>query len=239
MNDISKLLSQIDGGIVLDAATGKGEFISVLKTHLKSYIQIIGVDNAERNVDYAQKVFPENDIEIYKMNLEDLQFEVEYFDLVCISNSLHHLEKRDNAVLEMLRVLKPGGTILITEMYCDGIQTPAQQTHIKMHHWLSGVDRLLGVYHQETYKKEELVSFAKTLGLKETNIVDFYTPVDNPIKNCESLVRNCKDTLKKLESIANSEDLIKEGKEMLVRLSEIGCASASRVLITGHKPKNK
>jgi hypothetical protein len=61
--------------------------------------------------------------------------------------------------------------------------------------------------------------------------------VDNPSKNCETLVRNCKDTLKKLETLPGNEPLIEEGNALLTRIAEIGCASASRLIVTGYKPK--
>jgi len=236
MNEIIKVLKGIDGGMVLDAATGRGEFIMVLKQHLKSYTQIIGVDSSERSVLYAQKLFPENDVEVFKMNLENLQFEDGFFDMVCLSNSLHHLENIDNVLQELLRVLKPKGFFLITEMYRDGEQTPAQETHILMHHWIAEVDSLTGTYHTRTFDRATIKKLVHTLPLKDKKIADFYIPVDSPVKNCESLIRNCKDTLKRLETIPNSEALIEQGNAMLKRLADIGCASASRLMITGYKP---
>jgi ubiquinone/menaquinone biosynthesis C-methylase UbiE len=188
-------------------------------------------------VDYASKLFPENDVEIYRMNLEDIQFEDQYFDTVCISNSLHHLENPDKVIAELLRVLKPEGFLLIAEMYSDGEQSPAQETHILMHHWIAGVDMLSGVYHRNTFTRAELRSIADKLPLNKLNIIDFYVPVDNPSKNCETLIRNCKDTIKRLESMPDSDSLVDEGNTMLKRISEIGCASASRLIITGYKPK--
>ncbi len=237
MKEIIKILSQVDGGIVLDAATGRGEFIHTLKQSLKSYTQIVGIDASERSVDYASKIFPENDVEIFRMNLENIQFEDHYFDMVCMSNSVHHLENPDKVFAELLRVLKPKGLLLITEMYSDGDQSPAQETHILMHHWIAGVDMLSGVYHRNTYTRAELREIADRLPLDKQQIIDFYVPVDNPSKNCETLIRNCKDTIKRLEAMPNSESLIAEGNSMLKRISEIGCASASRIIITGYKPK--
>lgn len=125
--------------------------------------------------------------------------------------------------------------MLIAEMYSDGQQTPAQQSHILMHHWIAGVDRLSGMYHKSTYTKVELEQIAKKLPLKKTEIHDFYIPVDNPNKNCETLLKNCRDTLKKLETMPDSEDLIDEGNKLLKRLTEVGCASASRLIIAGYK----
>ena len=168
--------------------------------------------------------------------MEQLQFADNYFDMVCISNSLHHLENIDAVLKQLIRVLKPGGYFLMTEMYSDGTQSPAQETHIIMHHWLSSADRLCGTYHRNTYTKSELEEIAAALPLKNMQIVDFYVPVDNAKINCETLVRNCKETIKRLENITDSESLVAEGHLVLQRLAEIGCASASRLLITAIKP---
>lgn len=241
MKDAFSRLNQLDVQYVLDAATGRGEFINTLKQNLRSYVQIIGVDNSERSVNYAQKLFPENDVEIYKMNLASLQFEDGYFDLVCISNSLHHIENMEQVLSELMRVLAPGGMLLITEMYQDGVQTEAQQTHILMHHWIAGVDRKCGIHHRDTYTRAQIKEIVSKLGLDELVVEDFYFPVDNPkeAKNCENLKRNCLETFKRLENIPDSQELADAGQQLLGRITEIGCASASRLLITGRKPKSK
>lgn len=240
MKDAFSCLNQLDVQYVLDAATGRGEFINTLKQNLRSYVQIIGVDSSEKTVNYTQKLFPENDVEIYRMDLTNLQFEDAYFDLVCISNSLHHMEHMDKVISELLRVLAPGGMLLITEMYQDGAQTDAQQTHTMMHHWIAGVDRKCGVYHRDTFTRDEIKAIVTGLHLDDVCIEDFYFPVDNPkeTKNCENLKRNCLDTFKRLESIPDSQDLAEKGQQLLSRIADIGCASASRLLITGRKPKS-
>ncbi len=241
MKDAFQILHHLDVSLVLDAATGRGEFIQVLKQNLRSYAQIIGVDSSEKSVNFAQSVFPENDVEIYKMDLEDLEFEDASFDLVCISNSLHHIEHLDQMFSEMLRVLTPGGTFLITEMYKDGNQSEAQKTHILMHHWIASIDRRFGVFHQETYTRDELLAMARELNLKHLKVEDFYYPVDNPTdpKNCEALRKNCEDTFKRLENLPDNEDLLLEGQKLIERIKQVGCASASRLLITGSKPLPK
>jgi ubiquinone/menaquinone biosynthesis C-methylase UbiE len=238
MKDAFSFLNQLEVSLVLDAATGRGEFIHVLQQYLGSYTQIIGIDSSERSVNYAQKLFPENDVEIYKMDLEDLQFENSYFDLVCISNSIHHLQHRDQVFAEMLRVLKPGGTFLLAEMYSDGEQSEAQQTHILMHHWIASIDRRFGVFHESTFTREELLRIVKKLKLKKLNVQDFYIPVDNPqdAKHCENLRRTCEEAFKRVESLEDRDVLLEEGQKLVDRINTIGCASASRLLITGLKP---
>ena len=239
MKDVFQILNQIDGGVVLDAATGRGEFINLLKQYLKSYTQIIGVDYSEKSVAYAQKLFPENNVEIYRMNLEDMPYENEHFDTVCASNSLHHFENLDMVMTEIMRVLKPGGTFILSEMYADGIQSQPQLTHIMMHHWVAKVDSLSGVYHASTFAKDELIHIVKKLKLKKIHIEDFYHEVDDPKdpKTSISLVKNCQDTIKRLEQLGEYPELIKEGEALIARINDIGFAGASRILITAYKSK--
>jgi len=239
MKDVFSGLQKMDIPYVLDAATGRGDFINVLKKNLRSYTQIIGVDTSEKSVNYAQKLFPENDVEIYRMDLEDLKFEDAYFGLVSMSNSLHHMQDPGKVFAEMVRVLAPGGMFLLTEMYRDGDQSEPQRTHIMMHHWMASVDRRMGVSHNETFTRAEIIAMVKALHLKNIHVEDFYYPTDNPkeARNCETLRNNCQEAFKRLENIPDGEELVREGQEILKRIENIGCASPSRLLITAIKPK--
>jgi ubiquinone/menaquinone biosynthesis C-methylase UbiE len=241
MQDAFGFLNQIKAKHVLDAATGRGEFINILKQNLGSFVQIIGVDSSERSVDYAQKAFPDNDVEIYKMDLAELSFEDDYFDLVSISNSLHHLASPNKVFSELMRVLKPGGILVVSEMYKDGDQSEAQITHIRMHHWLATIDSRFGIYHRETFTKDEIIAMLNKLKLDKMITSDFHIPVDNPkeARNCDSLKHNIEDTFKRLETIVDGETLITEGKAVLERINSVGCAFPNRLLIYGLKPKNK
>lgn len=237
MKDVFKKLSHFEAGKVLDAATGRGDFINVIKQNFKSYDQIIGVDNSDNMVKLAQNAFPENDIEIYKMDLENLSFTDDYFDTVCISNSLHHIEHKDKVFKEMMRVLKKKGLFVLVEMYKDGKQTQAQQTHIMMHHWFARIDTLNNVYHWETFDKEDIIKMVDKLPLKNVTLEDFYIPVDNPTdpKIIDPMIKNVQEWIKKCESIPQAECICKEGWEIIERIKQVGYVSASRMLITGIK----
>jgi ubiquinone/menaquinone biosynthesis C-methylase UbiE len=237
MKDVFKKLEHLAAGKVLDAATGKGEFIKVIQQHFQSYQQIIGIDQSEVSVKQAQKLFPDNDIEIYKMNLESLTFADGYFDTVCISNSLHHLHHADKVFAELLRVLKPGGLLVIVEMYQDGTQTEAQHTHIMMHHWISSIDRLHGNYHRETFTREQIRQFALSLPLTEVEIAEFSAPVDNPQdpKEIEPLVHNVQEWMKRCEALPEAENICPLGHQIIDRMRTLGCMTASKLLITARK----
>ena len=163
------------------------------------------------------------------------------FDLVSLANSLHHLENIPAVFSELLRVLKPGGRLLILEMYRDGGQTEPQQTHIMMHHWLAAIDRRAGVHHLDTFTREEIRAIYAKLKLKQTQVSDFYLPVDNPkdARLCEGLTKNCQATLKRLEGMDGAQELLDEGKRLLERIEGVGFASASSLMLTGIKPKQK
>lgn len=44
MKTIDNILGEIDGGRVLDVATGDGAFIDLLINNLKSYDEVVGID---------------------------------------------------------------------------------------------------------------------------------------------------------------------------------------------------
>jgi ubiquinone/menaquinone biosynthesis C-methylase UbiE len=230
----------IDAGTVLDVATGRGEFVVVIKNDFKSYEHIVGIDISAPTIKHTQTLFPENNIEILRMSSDNIEFADEHFDTVCISNSLHHLEHRVQAFKEMMRVLKAGGMFIATEMYADGKQSEAQRTHIAMHHWFADVDNLSGIFHEHTYKKQQIIDMLSKLPLLRIETIDYYYPTDNPKDPIviNNLVKNCQTVIKKLSTQEGSENMIAEGEALIERLKTTGFASAHRILFIGKRKKN-
>lgn len=169
---IEKRLKSISGGRVLDVATGDGGFVDTLMKTLKDFDSFVGIDYSEKEVKSAKKRFKGQLVEIRKMNAETLKFENDSFDTVCMSYSLHHLDKIEKVVAEMKRVLKSGGYFIIQEMYCDRQQTVAQETDILQHHWDAEIDSLLGVTHNKTLTKRKIRDIVSSLKLKEVEIFE-------------------------------------------------------------------
>lgn len=63
----------------------------------------------------AEKLKRKNNIKLMNMRWENLKFEDKTFDKIYISGSLHHFEDPYKGILEILRVLKPGGRFCIME----------------------------------------------------------------------------------------------------------------------------
>ena len=93
---------------LLDAGSGKGR----LSWYVKSRnIGWYGLDND------AKRTAQANRLGLYRMTMGDLQqgvpFRGDSFDIVVSSHVLEHLDKPQEAVKELHRVLKPGGLIIV------------------------------------------------------------------------------------------------------------------------------
>ena len=96
---------------VLDLGCGPG-FFSVMLTNLGC--QVIGIDYSDKMLEEARnnaRKFKAN-VEFQKMDVQDLAFQDEIFDLIITRNVTWNLEKPVQAYQEMVRVLKKQGHLL-------------------------------------------------------------------------------------------------------------------------------
>lgn len=248
---IAETLKSISGGRVLDVATGDGEFVSLLMKTLNNYDSFIGVDISAKDVESARKRLAGKPVKILQMNAEALEFGDGSFDTVCISNSLHHLDKIHNVLAEMRRVLKTGGHFILQEMYCDGDQTEAQKTEILTHHWHAEIDSLLGITQNKTLTRQRIIDIANSLKLEELTILESTRYVkclfcekrfacEDP-KNDELVsesIRQVQDDLKRLADhpeLTQRTYLEETGERLKERIARYGSQEASHFFITGRK----
>jgi len=205
----------------------------------------------EKEVKSAKKQFEGQPVEIMEMNAEALEFEDGFFDTVCISFSLHHLDRINKVLAEMKRVLKSGDHFIVQEMYCDGEQTEAQKTDILQHHWDAEIDSLLGVTHNRTLSKQKTKDVVNNLKLKEVEVFESTHYVkclfckdkfecENP-KNEEIINQSIKeindalDRLKKHSYMRARNRLKEEGEKLRERVNKFGSAPASHLFFIGRK----
>jgi SAM-dependent methyltransferase len=228
------ILGHLPTGRVLDVATGSGGFIHFLLEGLKDYTEIIGADNNERAQAAFEEAFKDKpNIRFRAMDAAHLDFDSDSFDLVCISNSLHHFDDPQAVLSQMKRVLRPGGYLLVSEMYRDG-QTETQMTHVHLHHWWGAVDTVNGVTHHETYRRDELVGLVSGLGLKEMAQYDLSDLSEDPMSPEISAELNPVFE-RYIQRAEGHPDLQSRGEELRQRVAEIGFHSASTLIIIGRK----
>ncbi len=238
MDSFKKALGAIDGGIVLDVATGAGGFVGALTECLASFDRITGIDPLESAIEKARECFDDERIAFLVGDVEDLSFADETFDTVTIANSLHHLERYDKAMREMLRVLKPGGKLIVFEMYRDD-QSEAQLTHVELHHWWAAIDTARGVYHRETYARDEIRVMLERLSLSEIAMDDYKDEEADPLAaETVARVEQAIDVYIGRAEETGGDDLpslVARGEELRERLHRVGFAGATHVIAVGTK----
>jgi SAM-dependent methyltransferase len=232
MTTPQEILANIPTGRVLDVATGGGGFIHFLLEGLQGYAEIIGVDNNERAQAAFEAAFKDQpNIRFQTMDATHLDFDSDSFDLVCISNSLHHFDNPQAVLRQMERILRPGGYLLVSEMYCDG-QTETQMTHVHLHHWWAAVDTVNGVTHHQTYRREELIGLVSALGLKDMALYDLSDLSEDP-KSPEISAELNPVFERYIQRAEGHPDLQSRGTELRRRVAEIGFHSASTLVMVG------
>ncbi len=95
-------------GNVLEIGSGAGRFIRSLKKYYPS-LNCYGGDLDDDNIEFAKKL---NDGVTYTaFNAESMPFEDEMFDAVMLFDVLEHVEKPDDLISEIMRILKKGGKV--------------------------------------------------------------------------------------------------------------------------------
>jgi ubiquinone/menaquinone biosynthesis C-methylase UbiE len=106
---------------ILDVGCGTGVFAMRVRAAL-SRVQLYGVDLVSAMLEKGRARWRLHPGHVFPVqgDSERLPFPSGSFDIVTCSNSFHHYPRQDRAVLEMRRVLRPGGRLMIVDGYRDG-----------------------------------------------------------------------------------------------------------------------
>lgn len=111
------LLKDIHPKIILDVATGTGDF-SIEALSLKPE-KIIGVDISEGMLEVGRKKMQERKLDsiihLQYGDSENLPFQDNFFDALIVAFGVRNFENLERGLAEMLRVIRPGGRIVILE----------------------------------------------------------------------------------------------------------------------------
>lgn len=236
LKKLKETLSKIETGRVLDVGTRHGEFVGKLQDGLKGYTQIIGVDNDPACVEKARTKFTDERIVFEVQDGAAMTYPDASFDMVCISSSLHHMEKLDQTMDEMMRVLKPGGWFVINEMYRDN-QTPARETHVMLHQLAGEIDSLLGEYHGETFTRQALVDFFGKLGLTDTMIFDDFETDPKLVEAQVKKVQKITAKAEKTKDYPQYEEFMCRAKAIQAKFEKDGIDRCTQLIMMGRKPQ--
>ncbi len=111
------LLRDIQPKVILDVATGTGDF-AIEALNLKPD-KIIGVDISDGMLNVGRKKMESKKIdhliELRSGDSENLPFADNFFDAVIVAFGVRNFEDLERGLAEMLRVVRPGGKVVVLE----------------------------------------------------------------------------------------------------------------------------
>jgi 2-polyprenyl-3-methyl-5-hydroxy-6-metoxy-1,4-benzoquinol methylase len=115
------VLSQLIAGLLpceayIDAGCGDGRYLAALPALGPVPGRVVGTDIAESILETARRACDAAgvDAELVRANLEQLPFPDASFDVVVCAQVIEHLLDARAGLHELARVLRPGGTLLLT-----------------------------------------------------------------------------------------------------------------------------
>ena len=227
---------------VLDLACGDGSFTQILHEVLGSYDHLVGMDIDAKLLEEAEDRFADayvgRELPIHFLlgDARDIRYSDAAFDLVSISNGLHHLANVASGLTEMVRVLRPSGALLVHEMVSDGL-SEAQEIARDVHHFKAWIDRAYGVSHRPTYTRAELDDFMQTLPVEIVGRRE-YVPRDDDgaaADRVDERVEFVEDYAELARDLSFYPAVRKEASRLTHRLRTVGFAYPPQILLAFRK----
>ena len=105
-----ELLDPRKNDVILDVGAGTG-YISSKVAKLCDDVYALEVD--DKRVDFIKAKYPE--VKALSGSSENIPFPESYFDKVFIVAALHHFRDQEESLIELARVMKSGGLLLVQE----------------------------------------------------------------------------------------------------------------------------
>jgi len=140
-----RAIKYVSGPSVLDVACGTGDFAIAVARRV-SGASVTGVDLSEGMLSVMEMKVSSlglsSSISAEVGNCEELRFEDSSFDSVTIGFGIRNFEHREKALGEILRVLRPGGRLIILELSvpsCRVIAWLYKLYFLKVLPWIGGI----------------------------------------------------------------------------------------------------
>lgn len=110
----------IPNGCYVDVATGTGDVLNLIMTKVCGPARFVGIDVSERMLSVANDKLANNhtiNFELFCRSAEALQLPDQSVDCLTISFGLRNVINKRQGIEEFRRVLKPGGHLLILDIF--------------------------------------------------------------------------------------------------------------------------
>lgn len=134
---------KITKGTLLDIGSGRGELLKVAR---EEGWEATGIETSSTFADYSSRY---SGAKIIRQPLEECHFESNSFDVVVLGAVLEHLYNPDEVIMEIARILKPGGAVFIDVPNERGLYFLAGNLYqkIKFRNWVVNLAPTFSPYH--------------------------------------------------------------------------------------------
>ena len=112
----------------LDVGTGAGTLALALAPLVR---EVVGVDAVPELLDAARANAPAN-VTFVEGDATSLPFASFSFDLAATRRTLHHIARPELVVAELVRVTRPGGTIVLAALEVDRFERARDRSHTRL-----------------------------------------------------------------------------------------------------------
>ena len=221
MQVLEDFLRTHDAGDVLDIACGGGAFTRRVIDGSKSCGSVTGLDiNADVGVGFLSNI-DGDDVTFVASPIAAYLGGGHTFDTVSVSNALHHLEGVGDILRDARGVVRPGGVVIIHEMYADGL-TPPQETQRDLHAMIAQLHQVQGEYHRAAYTRQEIREFVDGAGARIDHHFETLNE-DAPVeKGVDGFAGRAEQTLAQAYPDGAPAELVAECEALRTRAIETG-----------------
>lgn len=231
---LDEFLSHLSPPKVLDVGCGDGVFTRRLADSLCSFQEILGIDPDKDSIDEARELTEHQKVRYRLLADRELQHSDARFDLVTISNALHHLSHPIASIGRIARYVRPGGHLLIREMVSDTLSTPEQNSR-EIHHVKAEVDRACGRVHNGTYTAEQIrrILHEGTGGWS----IEFSCEEHSDVESHSESLAYVREYLSHLTDPGLAGELSRRLDAVAASIASVGVATPRRLILASRRPE--
>lgn len=236
MQQLADRLSSMYLGDVLDVGAGRGGSAKFLMESSAGFDRIIGIDAFSEVLKDARASIEDKRVKFLEMPAEAMAFADCEFDTVNITNALHHLSNPGKALNEMVRVLKPGGMLVVNEMHTTA-PNPRQLTYMLCHHLNAKIDTILGVSHNPTFERAEIIDMVSATGVEIADVLEWSEPESGVWEgdDRDAIAAALDKNVERLQGLPEYDAVRQEAEEIKARIYETGSTRPGQVVVFGRK----